>query len=319
MKHETLSSTRRNWILGTSAAIGGSLVAAQPSKAAEPEPAPRKKIRYCLNMGTIRGQELSLEAEVDAAGKAGYDAIEPWMGKIHKFVEAGGSLKDIRTRVEDFGMTVESAIGFAQWIVDDDAKRAKGLEVAKRDLDTLAQMGAKRLAAPPVGATKEPGLDLFEAAKRYRTLLELGDQFGVVPMVEVWGFSANLSRLGESVFVAIESGHAKACLLPDFYHIYKGGSDFAGLSLLGPNAIQVFHCNDYPDIPKEQISDKDRVYPGDGICPLPQIMKDMAGAGIYPVLSLELFNRTYWKQPALEVAKTGLAKMQAMVAEAGLA
>jgi hypothetical protein len=30
-------------------------------------------------------------------------------------------------------------------------------------------------------------------------------------------------------------------------------------------------------------------------------------------LSLELFNETYWKQDALEVARTGLEKMRAVV------
>jgi len=33
------------------------------------------------------------------------------------------------------------------------------------------------------------------------------------------------------------------------------------------------------------------------------------------VLSLELFNRTYWSQDPLSVAKTGLAKMKAAVAK----
>jgi len=33
------------------------------------------------------------------------------------------------------------------------------------------------------------------------------------------------------------------------------------------------------------------------------------------VLSLELFNETYWKQDALQVAKTGLQKMKLLVNE----
>ena len=34
------------------------------------------------------------------------------------------------------------------------------------------------------------------------------------------------------------------------------------------------------------------------------------------MLSLELFNRTYWEQDALEVARTGLEKMRASVRKA---
>ena len=123
--------------------------------------------------------------------------------------------------------------------------------------------------------------------------------------------------LGESVFVAIESGHPSACLLPDVYHIYKGGSDFSGLKMLGPQAVHVFHMNDYPaDPPRETINDRDRVFPGDGVAPLTDILQLMHSVGFAGVLSLELFNPKYWEQDAIEVAQTGLRKMQDAVATA---
>jgi sugar phosphate isomerase/epimerase len=273
--------------------------------------------RYCLNTSTIRGQNLSLNKEVEIAAEAGYDAIEPWVDRINRHIKGGGTLKDLRRRIADLGLTVESAISFFRWVIDDDTERAKGLEQAKRDMDVLAQIGGKRIAAPPAGATRKPGLDLMKAAERYRVLLELGDQIGVVPQIEIWGPSKNLHRLGQSVFVAVESGHPKACLLPDVYHIYKGGSDFTGLKLLSAQAIHVFHLNDYPaEPPRDKISDRDRVYPGDGIAPLTQILCDLHANAGRAVLSLELFNPDYWKQDALRVAKTGLDKMKRAVAEA---
>ncbi len=276
---------------------------------------------YCLNTSTIRGQKVGIVKEIEIAAKAGFQGIEPWIGGISKFQQDGGALKDLGKRIADLGLTVESAIGFANWIVDDDAKRAAGLEQAKRDMHLLKQIGGKRIAAPPVGAHRGgPKLDLFKAAERYRDLLKVGDQAGVVPQVEVWGFASNLSRLGESMFVVLEAGHRDACLLPDVYHIYKGGSDFAGLNCLSGRCIQVFHMNDYPaDPPRDKIGDADRVYPGDGVAPLTPILRDVAAGGGVTSLSLELFNRDYWKQDPLEVAKTGLAKMKAAVAKAGLA
>ena len=160
-------------------------------------------------------------------------------------------------------------------------------------------------------------LDLFAAAKRYHKLLELGREMGITPQVELWGFSKSLSRLGELMFVAVESGHPDACLLPDVYHIYKGGSDFHGLKLINGRRIHVFHVNDYPaQPPRETIGDADRVYPGDGVAPLNQIFGDMFAAGFRGMLSLELFNRDYWKQDALKVARTGLEKTRQAVRRA---
>ena len=272
---------------------------------------------YCFNTSTVRGQKLDLKQQVQLVIDSGYHAIEPWMRDIQAYQEAGGSLADIKKQLADANVTVESAIGFARWIVDDPKERAKGLEDAKRDMGLLKQIGGIRIAAPPVGATNQTDLDLFAAAKRYHALLEVGRGIGIRPQVELWGFSKSLSRLGELMFVAVESGHADACLLPDVYHIYKGGSDFHGLKLVNGQRIHVFHVNDYPaQPPRETISDADRVYPGDGVAPLNQIFQDVYASGFRGMLSLELFNREYWKQDALKVARTGLEKTRRAVRQA---
>ena len=293
---------------GVSPARGQS--AGAGSAAAEP-------FRYCLNTSTIRGQKLSFDKEVEIAAKAGYDGIEPWVGNVNDYARSGGSLKDLKKKIAELGLTVESGISFPNWIVDDDARRAKGLEQARRDMDTLAQVGGIRIAAPPAGATREPGLDLDRAAERYRVLLEAGDEIGVVPQVELWGSSKNLHLIGQCMYVVIESGHPNACFMPDVFHIYRGGSGFDGLRLLSTRAIRVFHMNDYPaDPPREKINDSHRVMPGDGIAPLTGVLRNIRPTEGQVVLSLELFNRDYWRQDALTVAKIGLEKMKTAVRKA---
>lgn len=277
------------------------------------------RFKYCLNMSTIRGQELDAAEEIEVAGKAGYDGIEPWFRKINEYVERGGSLKDLRKRIDDHGMTVESAIGFARWIVSDPEARAQGLEEAKRDMDTIAQLGGTRIAAPPAGAGKNDLVNLDEAAVRYRALLEIGDEMGVVPQVEMWGGHPVIGTVEKAVYVAVASGHPKACFLGDVYHTYKGGSSFDSILMMGPSALQSYHMNDYPaDPPRESIKDSDRVFPGDGVAPLDRILQNFDQVGACPALSLELFNRSYWEMPAMECAKVGLEKMKQAVASAGL-
>jgi sugar phosphate isomerase/epimerase len=289
--------------------------AADPAPAAAPSNRPADEpFGYCLNTSTIREQKLGIVAELELAAAVGYHAVEPWIRQLDEYVAGGGSLKDLGKRIRDLGITIESAIGFAPWIVDDDAERAKGLAEARRNMDMLVEIGGKRLAAPPVGAQKITGMNLFVIAERYRKLLEVGDQTGVVPEVEVWGHSQSLGRLGEAVFVAVESSHPSACLLPDIYHIFKGGSDFTGLKLLSGTAIHVFHVNDYPAEPaRSEQTDAHRVYPGDGVAPLKQVFRDLHASGFRGYLSLELFNRDYWKQDAKLVAQTGLDKTRAAV------
>jgi sugar phosphate isomerase/epimerase len=114
--------------------------------------------------------------------------------------------------------------------------------------------------------------------------------------------------------VALESGHPQACILADVYHLYKGGSSVNGLRLLNGSALHVLHFNDYPaEPPRASITDAQRIYPGDGVAPLKAILHNLRDIGYRGVLSLELFNRDYWKQDALTVARTGLEKMRTVV------
>lgn len=314
--------TRRSWLAGMPACVGAGLAVVDLSRGtgqAAAGPAPAEPFGYCLNTSTIQGQKLTLVQEIDIIARAGYQGIEPWIRELDQHVKAGGSLTDLGKQLRDRGLSAESAIGFFEWCVDDDARGRKAFEEARRNMEMVRKIGGKRLAAPPVGATDRSDLDLRKVADRYRELLELGEREGVVPEVEVWGFSKTLARLGDAALVAIEAGRLDACILPDVYHLYKGGSRLGGLSLLGPNAIHVFHFNDYPaDPPRAEITDAQRVYPGDGIAPLSQIVRSLRQIGFRGMLSLELFNREYWKQDALTVARTGLEKMRAVV-QKGLA
>lgn len=304
--------SRRSLLAASAVGLASALLVRRDLRAAvAPQPSP---FRYCLNTSTIRGQKLGLEKEIDVAAQAGYQGIEVWGSTVQEYVKAGGKLPDVRKRIEDRGLTVENAISFCRWVADDDVARAEGVEQLGREMDLLAQIGGKRIAAPPVGATDKPGLDLMKAAERYRAILDLGDKTGVTPILELWGASKNLHRIGQCMFVVIESGHSKACMLGDVYHIYKGGSDFAGLKMISPAAMPILHMNDYPaDPPRDKIGDRDRVMPGDGIAPLPRILRDLRDNGSRAVLSLELFSPAYWEKDAMEVATTGLARMKVAV------
>ncbi len=311
--------SRRDWLTRATAALSAAAIAPAATASAETQaPKPRSgPFALSLNTSTISGQKLPITEVVDIAAKAGYDAVEPWIRELDAHVKAGHSLDDLGKRIADHGLIVPSAIGFFDWCVGDDARRGKALEQAKREMEMVRRIGGTRIAAPPAGATNQAGMDLLKIAERYKALLDVGAQVGVTPQVEVWGFSKTLSRLGEAALVAMESKHTSACVLADVYHLYKGGSDFSGLKYLSATSMHVFHINDYPsEPPRAEINDAARVYPGDGVAPLAEVLQVLKTIGFSGVISLELFNREYWKQDAFQVAKTGLEKTRAAVHKA---
>ena len=316
--------SRRDFFLTSAAVVAatGAVATRNTAVAAEGGSGEGDPFRYCLNTSTIskcqyQGKLVDVVAEVEIAAKAGYTGIEPWIRGLDAFVKNGGVLSDLRKRIADAGLTVESAIGFAAFLHEDEAERKKGLEEAKRCMGMVREIGGERLAAPPVGVTDKTGLDLLQLSERYRALCEVGQTEGVYPQLELWGFSKTLSRMGEAAFVGIEAAHPRACFLLDIYHIYKGGSAFEGLNMFAGRRMYNFHVNDYPaDPPRDKINDAARVYCGDGIAPLGDIFRTLRDGGYRGPLSLELFNPNYWKQDGLEVAQTGLEKTKAAVAKA---
>lgn len=312
-------SISRRAVLARCGAAGAGVLAAEPLfavTAVPPEKPDKPSISLSLNTATIRGQKLSLPEEVEIAAKAGYQAIEPWVEEIARYVSTGGKAADLKKRIADFGLAVPSAIGFADWINDDDNRRAAGLEQWKRNAELVATIGGVRMAAPPVGAYNVE-LDLRRVADRYRKLLELSVPLGIAPELEMWGGSKTLSRMSQIAYVLVEVGHPLACGLLDVFHIFKGGSSFAGIRVFNGAALHVLHMNDYPaGLSRDKATDAERVYPGNGAAPLATLVRDLAAIRYHGYLSLELFNREYWKQDALTVAREGCRKMRDLVRRA---
>lgn len=270
----------------------------------------KSQFRYCLNTSTISGQKPGVLKSIDIAAEAGYDGIELWIRDIKTYLKSGRTLTSLKQHIDSHGIQVESAIGFAPWMTGG----KPGFDQMKEEMEIMAALGCRRIAAPPAGVPGDPPLDFFMAGEKYAQLLELGRQTGVMPQLEFWGASKAMWHLGQVLMVAAAANDPDVRLLPDVYHLFRGGSDFNGLKMLNGQMIEIFHMNDYPgDIPREKQNDSDRVYPGDGVAPLKEILTSLKNMGEEKVLSLELFNKTYWQQDALTVAKTGLAKMKCAV------
>jgi len=310
--------SRRNLLLaGGSAALGAcsSAVFAQDATTQSPPQVPLRPLRPCLNFGTLLGFNLSFEEEIDVAAKAGYRSIEPWPDQIQRFVDQGGKLADARKRIDDHGLTVENLNTFYPWMVDDAAQRAAGIEQMKIYMEWAQQLGTQYIGATSIGATDHRLDDFRVLGDRYRTILEVGDTFGVWPLLEIWGKVATLNSLSDALAVAAWTEHSNVNFLLCVFHLYKRNSPIEALDLFNGRKIRTFHVHDYPAYPpRDQIEDNHRIYCGDGIAPLKTIFQTLRNIGFEGCLSFEVFNPTYWEtnDPVL-VAKTGLEKLNAVI------
>lgn len=296
------------------AATGG-VASAQAASAPAAAEAKKERWSLCINTSTIR--PASLEEKVEFTAKAGYDAIELWIDDLAGYEKSGKSLDDLAKRIKDLGLTVPNVIGIWNSMPVNEADKPKAHEEAKRRLALAAKVGAKHIAAVP--GPDRPDIDVLWAAQRYGELVDLGKEVGVGVGLEFLGFAKGIHTLGQAVAIAMESGRPDASVVADTYHIHRGGGSFAGAALTSGAAYAVWHINDVPAQPAAaQLQDSDRLYPGDGILPLAQLLKDLWKVGFRGPLSIEIFSREEWKKPLADVAKTGIEKMRAVIAKSGV-
>ncbi|MFT4855994.1 MAG: 2-keto-myo-inositol isomerase [Algoriphagus sp.] len=282
-----------------------------PLSAAFGATSPKKetKFLFSLNTSTIRGQKLSLPQLIELAARAGYDGFEPWMMEIQGYLETGKSIASLKKLASDAGLEFFDCIGFPTWMSQDTEKSKTGFIQMEKEMEVLAELGCPRVAAPAIGT--EAPLDLLQAGEKYKRLLDLGRKTGVMPQLEFWGAYPSFHHLGQAMMVAAAADDKDAKILADVYHLFRGGSGFEGMKMLDGHAIDIFHMNDVPaDIPRLEQQDKDRVFPGDGAAPLKELSEVLKSKGGQIILSLELFNPTYYAMDAEYVITTGLERMK---------
>ena len=270
----------------------------------------------CLDTATIR--PAALDEKIRIAAAAGFDAIEPWERELHDYETKGGNLQDLGKRIRDAGLFVPSVIGLWNAIPATREAFDQSLVDSRRRMRQAAAIGAEHIQVVPQPARPWQEFDPKWAADRYRELLEIGlKEFKINPALVFVEFLPGCSRLGQAAAIAVDADHPKAKIIPDVFHMYIGGSGFAGLRHLRGDFFAIFQFNDAPaEPPLGQLKDEHRVFPGDGILPLVDILRDLLATGYTGCVSLELYNPEYWKRDLEGVAKEGRDKTLAVIEKA---
>ncbi len=106
----------------------------------------------------------------------------------------------------------------------------------------------------------------------------------------------------------------------DTFHFYAGRSSFDGLASVSPERLIVLHVNGCEDLPRAELTDAHRLYPGEGgAIPIAEILLRLRASGWDGVASVEIFRPEYWAQDPRAVARMAHARATAVLTAAGFA
>jgi len=319
MSDQTIS--RRQMLKNSGLALLGAATGAGFSKSKEVRNIEKQEhnlpFRISMNTSTLQAYEMPADEQIRRVAEAGFDGIEMWVWDVRSYIENGGTPGELGEILTSNNLLLENMIGFSEWMSDDADTWKEAYEILRSDMEMIAAMGGKFIAAPVQGIDSIDRTKFDDYAERYRTILELGRETSVIPILEVWGTGA-LHKVSDCAHIAIGSGHPDATMLFDFYHVYRGGNDWDTIDLVNAGKLPVMHMNDYPASPqREKLTDAERVFPGEGICPYDEVIPKLYKAGFRGGFSVELFNRSYWNSMDAEtILKESYERTVDVVSEA---
>jgi 2-keto-myo-inositol isomerase len=105
----------------------------------------------------------------------------------------------------------------------------------------------------------------------------------------------------------------------DLFHFYAGGSRLEDLRTVPIEKLFVVHLNGTEDLPKPELTDAHRLYPGQGPIPAHEILKALRAGRFDGVASVEIFRPEYWAKDPHAVAQAAFEGATAVLDAAGYA
>lgn len=256
-------------------------------------------MKLSLNRGTTGGG-LSLPEFVGLAASAGFQAAD--------FDPGFGSADQLR---DLFG---KAGIGFGGWGLPEWRKDEADWKQGLSKLESLAKVAAA-LNADSCATWLLPSSDLSlmenwkfhvqrlrESAKVLAGHgLRLGLEFVSPYHIRIMKPHEFVFTPGQMLELAADIG-LNVGLLVDCFHMHCSNTPMSFISRIPASKIVVAHVNDAPKLPLTEITDDNRLLPGEGAIDQAAFRRALTEAGYAGPVSLEVFTRLK-EVPAPEAAK----------------
>ena len=252
----------------------------------------------------------SFAEDVANFADAGCEAMEVWLPKLEKHLETA-SAADTKKLLADRNLRpIAAAYQGGLLLSQGDARKAH-FDHFKQRLDLCQAFGIPTLlvVADFVDPVKDP-TSLERAVVSLTQAAQWAQAFDVRLGLEFRGKNTFCSSLDTAILLVQQCGEPNVGVVLDVFHFYTGPSKFEDLELLTRDLLAHVQFCDVSGVPRELMSDGDRVMPGDGDFRLGPIVDHLKAIGYEGGVSLELMNPILWKAKPLQVVEIGLTSLR---------
>lgn len=249
------------------------------------------------------------EADILGAADGGCSAVEVWLTKLETHLETH-SLEETNRLVQNRGVALVAAAFQGGLLLSQGDARAAHFDHFKKRLALCEALGIPTLV---VVADFHQRLDETSLQRSLISLAQAAQWaagYGVTLALEFQGGNSFCACLDTAVMLVEQCGEPNVGVCLDAFHYYKGPSKPEDLRRLTPRNLAHVQLCDVPGVPRELMTDADRVFPGEGDFDLTPIIARLHEIGYAKAVSLELLNPVLWDMKPSQVVELGMTALK---------
>lgn len=273
-------------------------------------------MKICFNQATTM-KYSTLEKDLTYCEKYGYDLIEIRLDKLKDYLTRN-TIEDLadffkENKIKPFAFNALEFITF---------RDEEGYQEILNNLKFLCEMGnvinCKKIVVVPtfdVGDYTREQIKI-ETVKKITELAMIAKDYNVKLAFEFVGYpNCSVNRFEQAYDIVKTVDLDNVGLVLDCFHFHAMGSHINDLKAADGNKIFIFHIDDSEDLPIGAARDDKRLWPGDGIIDLDEILAVLKVIGYDEMVSVELFRPEYWDMDIEETIKVGKEKTAKVVSK----
>jgi 2-keto-myo-inositol isomerase len=263
-------------------------------------------MKPCISQVTTLPGSFADDVANYAAG--GCPAVEVWLTKLEQHLQSASAV-DTRKLLADRGVTPAAAAYQGGLLLSQGEQRKAHFDHFRRRLDLCQAFGIPTLVLVADFTQAVDAPSLGRAVVSLAQAAQWAAGFGLTLALEFRGTDTFCNCLDTALSLVGQCGEPNVGVCLDVFHYYKGPSKPEDLDrLTAANLAHVQVC-DVAGVPRELMTDADRVMPGEGDFRLELIVGRLRQIGYGGYVSLELMNPVLWQSPPAHVAELGTAAL----------
>lgn len=267
-------------------------------------------MKPCLSEATT--MPASFVEDVEACAAAGWVALEVWLTKLETALERH-TAEELKRIVADKGVTLAAASYQGGLLLGQGEARREHYEHFKRRLDLCQQFGIRTLLVAADAVAKVSATELQRSVVSLAQAAQWAAGFGVTLALEFRGGDAFPACLDTALSLVEACGESNVGVNLDVFHWCKGNSKNEDLARLTANNLAFVQLCDVAGVPRELMTDSDRVLPGDGDFYLRPILEHLRKIGYTGFVSVEVLNPMLWQAKPSLVGEMALAALNRVI------